>query len=80
MTMLYNPNLKGLCAEIRQLRESVLLRAAAIGCEIDEASLPEAETIVDGKIGEFLSREPLQKPAAVTWYNAGGVDVAQVRG
>jgi hypothetical protein len=24
MTMLYNPNLKGLCAEIRQLRESVL--------------------------------------------------------
>jgi hypothetical protein len=56
MTMLYNPNLKGLCAEIRQLRESVLLRAAAIGCEIDEASLPEAKTIVDGKIGEFLSR------------------------
>jgi hypothetical protein len=55
MTMLCNPDIKGLCAEVRQLRESVLRRAAAIGCEIDEASLPKAETIVDGKIGEFLS-------------------------
>jgi hypothetical protein len=55
MTMLYNPNLKGLCAQIRQLRESVLSRAATIGCEVDEASFPKAETIVDGKIGEFLS-------------------------
>jgi hypothetical protein len=55
MTILYNPDITGLCAEVRQLRESVLRRAAAIGCEIDEASLPKAETIVDGKIAEFLS-------------------------
>jgi hypothetical protein len=55
MTVLYNPDIKGLCAEVRQLRESVLRRAAAIGCEIDDASLPKAETIDDGKIGEFLS-------------------------
>jgi hypothetical protein len=52
--MLYNPDIKGLCAEVRQLRESILRRLAAVGCEFDDASLPKAEAIVDGKIGELL--------------------------
>jgi hypothetical protein len=46
--------LKGLCAETRSLRESILRRVAAVGCHIDEASLSEAEAIVDSKISEFL--------------------------
>jgi hypothetical protein len=54
MTMLYNPDIKGLCAEVRLLRESILRRLAAVGCEFDDASLPKAEAIIDGKIGELL--------------------------
>jgi hypothetical protein len=46
--------LKGLCAETRGLRETILRRVAAVGCHIDEGELPEAEAIVDRKIGEFL--------------------------
>jgi hypothetical protein len=46
--------LRDLCDETRHLRESVLRRVAAIGCRLDEARLPIAEAIVDGKIGELL--------------------------
>lgn len=57
MTMFYDPDIKGLCDQIRQLRDSILRRTATIGCEIDEISLPTAEAIVDNKIGAFLSSE-----------------------
>ena len=55
----YDPGIKDLCASIRRLRETLMRRAAAVGCQLDEASLPEAEAIVDHVISEFLFSDEL---------------------
>jgi hypothetical protein len=46
--------LKGLCAEVRSLRETILRRVAAVSGHIDENWLPQTEAIVDSKIAQFL--------------------------
>jgi hypothetical protein len=49
------PDLKGLYAEARILRDIVLSRLAAVGCEIDEKSLAKAQAIVSANIGELVA-------------------------
>jgi hypothetical protein len=49
------PDLKGLYGEARVLRDIVLGRLAAVGCAIDEESLPEAQAIVSTNIGELVA-------------------------
>ena len=49
-----DPNIKGLYAGARRLRDIVLRRLAAIGCEIDEKSLLKARAIVSTNIGELV--------------------------
>jgi hypothetical protein len=49
------PDLKGLYGEARVLRDIVLGRLAAVGCEIDEKSLPGAQAIVSANIGELVA-------------------------
>ena len=49
------PDVKGLCAEARILRDTVLRRIVAAGCEIDEESLPEAQAIVTSHIGALVA-------------------------
>jgi hypothetical protein len=48
-------NIKGLYAEAHRLRDIVLRRLTAVGCEIDEKSLPKAEAIVSANIGELVA-------------------------
>jgi hypothetical protein len=48
------PDLKGFYGEARVLRDIVLGRLAAVGCEIEEKSLPEAQAIVSANIGELV--------------------------
>jgi hypothetical protein len=50
-----DPDIKGLYAEAFRLRDTVLRRLAAVGCEIDEASLPKARGIVSANIGEVVA-------------------------
>jgi hypothetical protein len=54
MADIYHPNIKGLCQEIAGMRESILRRCAAVGCDLDEERLPQARKITEGLIGEFL--------------------------
>jgi hypothetical protein len=49
------PNIKGLYAEARRLRDIVLHRLVGIGCKIDEKSLSKAEAIVNANIGELVA-------------------------
>ena len=49
------PDVKGLYAEARILRDTVLRRIVAAGCEIDEESLPEAQAIVSSHIGALVA-------------------------
>jgi hypothetical protein len=49
------PDLRVLYAEARVLRDIVLRRLAAVGCEITEKSLPEARAIVSANIGELVA-------------------------
>jgi hypothetical protein len=49
------PNIKGLYVEAHSLRDRVLRRLAAIGCEINEKSLPKAQAIVSANIGELVA-------------------------
>ena len=49
------PDLKGLYGEARVLRDIVLGRLVAVGCEIEEESLPEAQAIVSANIGELVA-------------------------
>jgi hypothetical protein len=44
--------LKSLCAEARNVRETILRRVAAVGCHTEEDSLPEAEAMREGRRGE----------------------------
>jgi hypothetical protein len=50
-----DPNIKGLYAEAHSLRDIVLRRLAAIGCEINERSLPKAQAIVSANVGELVA-------------------------
>jgi hypothetical protein len=49
------PDVKGLYAEARILRDTVLRRIVAAGDEIDEESLPEAQAIVSSHIGALVA-------------------------
>jgi hypothetical protein len=48
------PMLRDLCDEARRLRDSILRRVAAIGCNLDEEQLPEAGAIVDQRVAKLL--------------------------
>jgi hypothetical protein len=49
------PDLKGLYGEARVLRDIVLDRLTAVGCEIEAKSLPAAQAIVSANIGELVA-------------------------
>jgi hypothetical protein len=68
------PDLKGLYGEARVLRDIVIGRLAAIGCEIEEKSLPEAQAILVLGRGDQLANigaDDATIASSPTWWAAG---------